>query len=218
MRGSGKPAELRDFQASRGILNRVEEIRGTDLEMRKVKDLMIPLDKYATVFEEASLFEAVVALEESHSKFGKGTYPHRAVLVYDKEQQIVGKVSLLDVLRGLEPRYEEIVDSKGVARASSRFGLAPEFVKSLIKKYGLWQKPLEDICGKADRIRVRDIMRTPTEGEYVREEASVNEAIHLLIMGQHQSLLVARDKEIVGILRLSDVFEEICKIMKQCEL
>ncbi|MEJ2068467.1 MAG: CBS domain-containing protein, partial [Deltaproteobacteria bacterium] len=173
--------------------------------MRKVKDLMIPLDKYATVFEEASLFEAVVALEESHSKFGKGTYPHRAVLVYDKEQQIVGKVSLLDVLRGLEPRYEEIVDSKGVARASSRFGLAPEFVKSLIKKYGLWQKPLEDICGKADRIRVRDIMRTPTEGEYVREEASVNEAIHLLIMGQHQSLLVARDKEIVGILRLSDV-------------
>jgi predicted transcriptional regulator len=48
----------------------------------------------------------------------------------------------------------------------------------------------------------------------VQEDATLNEGIHQLIVGHHQSLLVARDSEVVGILRLSDVFVEICAIMK----
>ena len=35
------------------------------------------------------------------------------------------------------------------------------------------------------------------------------EAIHQLVMGRHQSLLVTKGKDIVGILRLTDVFREI---------
>jgi hypothetical protein len=37
-------------------------------------------------------------------------------------------------------------------------------------------------------------------------------------MGRHQSLLVTRDEEIVGILRLTDVFMEIFRLMRICEL
>jgi hypothetical protein len=37
-------------------------------------------------------------------------------------------------------------------------------------------------------------------------------------MGQHQSLLVTRDKEIVGILRLTDVFAAVFHRMKECFL
>ena len=59
-------------------------------------------------------------------------------------------------------------------------------------------------------------MYKPSEGEYVKEEASLNEGIHQLIVGHHQSLLVTRDKEIVGVLRLSDVFREICHMIKTC--
>jgi hypothetical protein len=39
-----------------------------------------------------------------------------------------------------------------------------------------------------------------------------------LVMGRHQSLLVARGEDIVGILRLTDVFMEIFRLMRICEL
>lgn len=73
-----------------------------------VKDLMVPLAEYATVSEEASLFEAVTALEEAQKWFKRSQYPHRAVLVYDKEKRIVGKLTMLDVLIALEPKYGQM--------------------------------------------------------------------------------------------------------------
>jgi CBS domain-containing protein len=62
-------------------------------------------------------------------------------------------------------------------------------------------------------------MYTPTEGEYVPQDASLDQALHQLVVGHHQSLLVTKDgKEIVGILRLTDVFQEVCEMMKACQL
>jgi hypothetical protein len=37
-----------------------------------------------------------------------------------------------------------------------------------------------------------------------------------LVMGRHQSLLVTRGKDIVGILRLTDVFREIANRISAC--
>jgi len=45
--------------------------------------------------------------------------------------------------------------------------------------------------------------------ECLNENATLDEAIHILIMGHQQSLLVTREREIVGILRLTDVFSAI---------
>ena len=69
---------------------------------------------------------------------------------------------------------------------------------------------------KAGEQPVNKFMHTPTEGEYIAEDATLEVAIHQLIMGQHQSLLVTRDKEIVGILRLTDVFAAVFHKMKEC--
>ena len=59
---------------------------------------------------------------------------------------------------------------------------------------------------------------TPTEGEYVNEDATLDVAIHRLVMGHHQSLLVTRGKKIVGIIKLTDIFAEIFQTMKACGL
>ncbi len=59
-------------------------------------------------------------------------------------------------------------------------------------------------------------MYSPAEGEYVKEDTLLNEAIHQLIMGRHQSLLVTRGEDIVGILRLTDVFREISDKISSC--
>lgn len=49
-------------------------------------------------------------------------------------------------------------------------------------------------------------MYTLSDDDCLNENATLEEAIHVLIMGHHQSLLVIRQNEIVGILRLTDVF------------
>jgi CBS domain-containing protein len=186
------------------------------MERTNVKDLMVPLEEYATVSDEATLFEAVMALEKAHEDLDRTRYHylHRAVLVYDKDKKIVGKISQLDVLRALEPRYGQMGDQSALSRA----GFSPQFLKSMLEQHSLWDKPLKDVCGKAAKLKVKGFMYTPTEGEYVEESASLEEAMHLLVMGRHQSLLVARGEDIVGILRLTDVFMEIFRLMRICEL
>lgn len=179
-----------------------------------VKDLMVPLSEYATVSQEATLYDAVLALEKAQQTFDPEKHRHRGVLVLDEHNKVVGKLGQLDILKTLEPKYAEIGDLDPLSRA----GFSPEFLKSMIEKFALWDKPLTDICSKAAGLKVKDIMYTPTEGEYVEENASLGEAIHQLVMGHHQSLLVTRGTEIVGILRLVDVFKRVCEAMKTCEL
>lgn len=184
------------------------------MKTQVVKHLMVPLSEYATVSKDASLYEAVLALEEAVAAFDPNRHRHRAILVYDENNRIVGKIGQIDILRALEPGYDEIVKSDSFAR----LGLSPMYQKSSIEQYRLWNKPLNDLCRKAAELKVETFMHTPTEGEYVDENTSLDEAIHRLIMGKHQSLLVTLEKEIVGILRLSDVFMEIVKNIKDCML
>ena len=180
----------------------------------KVKDLMVPLSEYATVSEDATLYEAVISLENAQENFeDKHTrYRHRAILVLDKKGNVVGKLSQLDVLRALEPKYQEMIQGEGL----HRYGFTKQFTRSILEDYNLFASPLEDICRKAGEQNVKKFMKTPTEGEFISEDASLDVAIHQLIMGNHQSLLTTRGEKIVGILRQTDVFAAVFHAMKAC--
>ena len=184
------------------------------MKVKTVKDLMVPLSEYATVAEDASLYEAVMAIEAAKVSYQTTGYRHRAVLIYDQNKKIVGKLSQLDVIKALEPKYDQIADSGSL----SRFGFSRDFLKTQLEQFHLWNQPMDDICRKARQIKVREVMYTPTEREYVEDTASLNEAIHQLIMGHHQSLLVTHRKKIVGVLRTSDIFQCIYESMQRCEL
>jgi CBS domain-containing protein len=184
------------------------------MESILVKDMMIPLEDYATVSEDATLYEAVRALEEAQKNFNTDTYKHRAVLVYDRRKKIVGKLSQFDVLQALEPKYQDVGDFKEL----DAYGINADYIRNLIKELGLLRKPLDDICRKAASVKVKSIMHSPSEGEFVAENASLNEAVIQLLVGKHQSLLVTRGKDIVGILRLTDVFKKVSDMIGACQI
>lgn len=184
------------------------------MEAIKVRDLMVPLDQYACVSEDVTLYEAVIELEQAQAKYVSSGYPHRAVLVCDKHGNVIGKLSQLDVLRALEPRYSEISDLKKV----SGFGLSSDFMKSMMDRYELWKAPLDDLCRKAAQMQVGVIVSTPLEGEFIDANATLDKAVHQMIMGHHQSLLVTSGESIVGILRLTDVFKEVSDRIKACKI
>ncbi len=178
----------------------------------QVKEMMVPLKDYATVYENATLYDAVLALEAAQAEFDQSRYRHRAILVFNSKNKIVGKISQLDLLKALEPKYDKILNTS----ALSRTGYSLDYIESLSKS-GLWSKPLDDICRKAASQEVKNFMYTPSKDEFVREDAELNEAVHRLIVGQHHSLLVTRDGDIVGVLRLTDVFKMVCERVKACK-
>jgi CBS domain-containing protein len=183
------------------------------LNSKLVKDLMIPLSEYATVPEDATLGEAVAALKASQAGFDPDKHPHRAVLILDKQRNVVGKISFLSILRALEPKYDEMLSDKGPWHV----GFTRKFQKAMFESLKLWQDPLEKICKKASRIRVRTFMAPPGESEMIEIDASLGEAVHHLVIGNHQSLLVVEADRIVGILRLPDVFQAVADAVLACD-
>ncbi len=182
-----------------------------------VKDLMVPLDQYATINEAATLYEAVLVLEKAQAEYRKcqKTYLHRAVLVYDATGKIVGKLSQIDLLKGLEPKYNHAAAETGRTEPK-RF--SRKFLRSLIHQFSLWDRPLVDICKKAAQLRVKDCMDILEENEFVEADDSLAVAVHHLVLGRRQSLLVMKNEEIVGILRLTDVFHEVTNTIKACQI
>lgn len=187
--------------------------KGETMKEFSIKDIMVPIDEYATVSDDATLYEAVSALEKAQLDFNKSHYTHRAVLILDNSQNLVGKLSQLDVLRALEPKYTEMQSNTGLAR----YGFTKKFVQSMMEQYHLWDAPLKEVCAKATEMKVAEVMTKPTEGEKIEEDATLGQAIHLLVMGQHQSLLVMKNQNIIGLLRLVDVFAAIFHTMKECK-
>ena len=177
-----------------------------------VKELMVPISEYATVPEGSTLFEAMLALEKAQEEFVQKQYHHRAILILDKKGRVIGKLSQLGVLRALEPKDEDVEGFDEL----SQFGFSQEFVQGLRKARRLQGLPLKDLYVRTAGLKVEDFMQAPTEGEYVEQDASLDIAVHQLVLGNHLALLVTKAREIVGILRLTDVFGAVSRDMKEC--
>jgi len=179
----------------------------------RVKDLMVPISEYATVTVGSTLSEAVVALEKAQEEYCHTQYSHRAVLVLDNKKQVVGKLSQLDFMRSLEPKDEKSERIKNIRK----FGFSSKSIALQQEQYLQTVPPNKNIYATAAKRKVEEFMQTPSEGEYINEETALDTAIHQLITGYHLSLLVTREKKIVGVLRMSDVFAATFHVMKEVE-
>jgi len=179
------------------------------MDTKKVKDLMVPLEEYAVVSNKATLVEALHALEKAQQTLKPGQHRHRAVLVLDKDNRVIGKIGHLGFLKALEPKYNVLGDMGKL----SQVGLNAEFINSMMDNFHFFQDELCDLCKRARHINVVDVMHPVTES--IDENASLSEAIHNMVMWSTLSVLVTRGKDIVGLLRLSDVFQEVADFMKK---
>ena len=176
---------------------------------------MVPLSEYATVAVGSTLFDAVLALEKAQEEFDHTKYKHRGVLILDKDKRVIGKLGQLDVLRALQPKDDNLDEINQL----SQFGFSSNFVHKLRKQRRLKAAPLKDLCSKASKLRVEDFMQAPSEGEFIEPEAYLDMAIMQLVTGNHISLLVVtRNKELIGILRMTDAFAAVFHTMKECEI
>ncbi len=178
------------------------------MEIKTVKDMMIPLSEYAVVAQDATLLDALRALDEAQTRLAEGKHRHRAMLVVDGIGKIVGKIGHLGFLKALEPKYSVLGDLPALTRA----GVSDEFIASMMEHYQFFQESIEDLCLRGRTIAVKDVMQPVTE--CIEETATLREAMHRIVMWQALSIMVTRDGEIVGLVRLSDLYEEVASMMK----
>jgi predicted transcriptional regulator len=174
----------------------------------RVRDVMIPIAHYVTVKREHTLIEVIQALEEARqSRSGRA---HRDALVVDDTGRFIGKVTMIDIFRSLEPNYKRVEEQQrnGV--------LTRDFVMRGIRDLGLWMEPLKDLCTRGGRQRVAEVMHVPDKYEYIKEDESLDAALHRYVMGVHQPLLVTQGETVTGALRFGDVFEVIRERMLKC--
>jgi CBS domain-containing protein len=177
------------------------------------KDLMVPISEYATVSEGATLLEAVVALEKAQEEFTHTRYSHRAVLVLGENKRVVGKLSQLDFLRALESD-PDCTDNRSEL---AKFGFSARAIAAHHEQCLEQKVDRNEMLASAADLKVEACMQTLSEGEYIDQNTSLDTATHHLVSGKHLSLLVTDGPDIVGILRLSDVFAAAFHVMKEKE-
>lgn len=177
---------------------------------RSIKELMVPIAEYATISQEATLKEAIRALEAAQAQFDASRYRHRAILALDDDGKVVGKLTQMDTIKALDPDYMQKLDEASLAR----FGISSEYLEGVLSQHGIHTMSLEELCQGVGRLRVADVMHAPSEGEYIDIGSTMQETVcRFVATGQH-SLLVTQDEDIIGVLRLTDVFAAVCQAVK----
>ena len=178
--------------------------------MKRVRDVMLPLTDVPAVSVDATLAEAVRVLRESQAERPGGRLPYRLVLVLDRSGRVVGKLGHLAFLQALQPGAAASPEVGELDRA----GVPPELIDSLRGHMRLLHGQLDDCCRRAAALRVGDAMQPVTVS--VDITASLAEAATALLDAQTLSILVRRGPEVVGLLRLADLFDVVAEeILRQ---
>ena len=108
----------------------------------KVRDLMVPIDEYPAVSEQATLVEAIRVFNAAQKNLAPGRQPYRAVLVRDDQNRVVGKLGQMAFLRALEPRRNLLKNVQGLDRAGVNAG----YIDSIMANYRLFEETFSDMC------------------------------------------------------------------------
>ena len=165
-----------------------------------VQDLMTPAEECATVSEHASLHEAFVALQTClDDRRRTASLPYDLpLLVVGAGDRIVGRLSLRDLLRGLQAEALRVTDP-------------------LIMVDGLeaWDRPLLHLAYKASHFELKYLLRPAAKGDHIAPDASLDQAMRQLIRHNLSSLLVLHEHQPVGVLTLVGVFCNVSRIIDE---
>ncbi|MCK9376115.1 MAG: CBS domain-containing protein [Syntrophobacterales bacterium] len=161
---------------------------------KKVKDLMIPLEDYPHIPYWFSLRQAMAIVRETSIKF-EGQFEPRAVLVFDEKYQLMGILTLRDIIKGLEPRF--LHETNLIKADPSLTVLMGDLFGPGLKEAS--QKPVSEVMSP---------IRATIQGN-----DPVGKAIFLMIKEDVGMMPVIQDSKVAGMVRLSDLFKEISEMV-----
>ncbi len=177
---------------------------------RKVKDRMIPLEKYATITPDATLKEAALALRTSHCELETGmcteTGP-RTVFVIDDNGKLVGILDFSSILSTLIPEI-----TGGLSARLAALGVTIAFAQADAADQDETRLGFKARVIKNAETKVRDIM-LKTRGS-IDANATLMDALKKMYRNKITKLPVYEGGKLVGVLRDTDLFLAVAEILE----
>ena len=180
--------------------------------MNFVRELMVTAAKCGRIHQDVTIREAIQMLERGHDgpRAGGEALKYGALLVFNNDNLVVGKLSPTEIVINMDPIYHSQQGPEPIAHTATA-GLTPALLKSLTEDMPSRCESFEQICQNVLNLTVKDCMSPPQSNECVLGSETPEGAIHKFATGNHQSLMVTSGERIVGILRLSNVFEQLAQ-------
>jgi Mg/Co/Ni transporter MgtE len=168
-------------------------------ESKIVKDLMLDVFDYPHVPYWFTINQAIKIIKVSFISAKK--YPEPlAILVFDEKYNLMGTLSLKNILTGLEPKFMRPTTD---AQAYTKEGPELALIWST-----LFNKESKDLAEKP----VSEVM-VPAK-YFVEPDDSITKAAYLMI---HQDLILLpvleNKKKFVGLVRMREIFDELTNII-----
>ena len=151
---------------------------------KTAEDIMVVIGDYATITEDATIFEAIKVLRQTFHRDGKAWYGHRSVVVVDHKGSLTGILTLRGLLKAAG--FRELDEDMGIKSES-------------------WGWYYTNRLREEMNIKVRDVMR-PLALATVKAETPVSDIALALLKHQVNSLPVLKNGKLVGMVRTMDIF------------
>lgn len=196
-----KPCDI-EFLAKR--IEDASHHKGKDRDANEstVKDVMVPFAEYTTIPETGSIHEAIDRLRASFfSRLSTSQLMetgHRSVLVMDSRSNVVGILTIADLMEAIMPRY----------LSAPKPSMADSIEFSPMFWTGMFTREVEQIAQK----QVCEVMSpAPTA---IAANANLMEAAYMMIKSNLRRLVVMDGKKSIGIIREQDLFFEMERLLR----
>ena len=181
-------------------------------EEKKVKDIMNPIEEYDTVDIGAQLCDVIAILKRNYEKLKAGeiTSYHKTIFVTDAAKEIVGKLSMYDLVRGMVPESAKKAEELSVRALTSRAMEVADQGGEFQERFKWLHSSFFDLVKQEAHKTVKEIM-SPVAPE-LKEDDPVNLAIYILFKNDVRQQLVQRDNKIVGVVNLIILLNEFLEV------
>ena len=161
---------------------------------KKVKDLMIPLEDYPHIPYWFTLRQAMAVVREATVKF-EGAFEPRAVLVFDEKYQLMGILTLRDMIKGLEPNF--LQETSLVKMDPNLTALTGDLSGPTMRAAS--QRPVSEVMSP---------ITVTVDGS-----APIPKALYQMIQENVGLMPVMQAGKVAGMIRLSDLYNEIAQMV-----
>ena len=141
--------------------------------------------QFVTLRPENTITEAVKRFQSASREQGKNVF---GLMVTDDNEQLVGMLSMYDILLFVQPRHAEIWQELADKEQATAFG---------------------ELLGRVKSIRVGDLMTT--EVTTITPQTHLMTIVDIMIKRHIRRLPVVSEGEVVGIVYISDLFYHLLK-------
>ena len=162
-----------------------------------IRDLIIPLDRYPHLNENQTLQEAIQILLSFHAGQDE-RLRYSMVLVINDQNQLVGKLSMIDIIHGLVPLLEK-------ASTVDKFEGAKGEYENLTF---LYEEATFEKCGLNQNKPIKPLLRAVDF--YLAADTHILKALVMMTRRNDFNVPVTENGSIIGVLRLEEIFQAMC--------